>query len=91
MTSFESIGGIVDIHVVRGAHAGVGVDLVIEIPHGATETVAFTSLAATLTSPLPDALVDFFHVNTDGSTRCGRSSRTSRSATADRDQGGDLA
>lgn len=65
MTSLESIAGIVDIHVLRGARAGEGADLVIEIPHGATETVDFTSLAAKLTSPLPDALVDFFHVNTD--------------------------
>ena len=65
MTSFESIAGVVDVHVMRGARASAGVDLVIEIPHGATETVNFTSLAAKLTSPLPDALVDFFHVNTD--------------------------
>ncbi|MBA3462775.1 MAG: N-formylglutamate amidohydrolase [Deltaproteobacteria bacterium] len=65
MASFESIAGVVDIHVVRGSQAGAGVDLVIEIPHGATETADFTSLAAKLTSPLPDALVDFFHVNTD--------------------------
>lgn len=40
-------------------------DLVIEIPHGATRTIDFTSLAAQLTSPLPEGLVDFFHVNTD--------------------------
>jgi predicted N-formylglutamate amidohydrolase len=38
---------------------------VIEIPHGATRTSDFTSLAARLTSPLPEGLVDFFHVNTD--------------------------
>jgi predicted N-formylglutamate amidohydrolase len=65
MTSFESIAGVVDVQVVRGARAGAGADLVIEIPHGATETANFTALAAKLTSPLPDALVDFFHVNTD--------------------------
>jgi len=40
-------------------------DLVIEIPHGATTTADFTALAAQLTSPLPDGLIDFFHVNTD--------------------------
>lgn len=40
-------------------------DLVIEVPHGATRTADYTSLAARLTSPLPDDLVDFFHVNTD--------------------------
>lgn len=61
----QSIAGVVDIHVVRGATAGDQADLVIEIPHGATETVDFTRLQEQLTSPLPDALVDFFHVNTD--------------------------
>ncbi|HEY4057522.1 MAG TPA: N-formylglutamate amidohydrolase [Kofleriaceae bacterium] len=55
----------VDVHHVRGANASGPADLVIEIPHGATETVDFTRLQAQLTSSLPDALVDFFHVNTD--------------------------
>jgi hypothetical protein len=55
------IPGIVDVH-----RFGTGApDLVIEIPHGATSTEDFTSLAAKLTSPLPDGLIDFFHVNTD--------------------------
>ena len=59
--------GVVDIHVLRGAAASpdARLDLVIEIPHGATSTVDFTALAARLTSPLPDGLLDFFHVNTD--------------------------
>jgi predicted N-formylglutamate amidohydrolase len=53
--------------ILRGADAGADapLDLVIEIPHGATQTEDFTSFAAQLTSPLPDSLVDFFHVNTD--------------------------
>ena len=56
-----SIPGIVDVH-----RFGTGTpDLVIEIPHGATSTEDFTSLAAKLRSPLPDGLIDFFHVNTD--------------------------
>lgn len=56
-----SIPGIVDVQ-----RFGTGTpDLVIEIPHGATSTEDFTSLAAKLTSPLPDGLIDFFHVNTD--------------------------
>lgn len=55
------IPGIVDVH-----RFGSGTpDLVIEVPHGATSTEDFTSLAAKLTSPLPDGLIDFFHVNTD--------------------------
>jgi len=61
-----SIPGVVDIDVVRGARATrEPPDLVIEVPHGATETVDYTRLAAQLTSPLPANLVDFFHVNTD--------------------------
>ena len=61
------IPGILDSEIVRGrdARADAVPDLVIEIPHGATATTDFTLLAERLTSPLPDALVDFFHVNTD--------------------------
>jgi hypothetical protein len=53
--------------VLRGsrARAEAPPDLVIEIPHGATATDDFTTLAAQLTSPLPAGLADFFHVNTD--------------------------
>ena len=61
IAQLESIPGVVDVHL-----SGPGTpDLVIEIPHGATETVDYTSLALQLTSPLPEGLVDFFHVNTD--------------------------
>ena len=60
------IPGILDVEIVRGDAAVEPVpDLVIEIPHGATRSADFTALAARLTSPLPDALIDFFHVNTD--------------------------
>jgi len=67
MSPFASIPGIADLAIIRGsrAAANAALDLVIEIPHGATRTEDFTGLAARLTSPLPDALVDFFHVNTD--------------------------
>jgi predicted N-formylglutamate amidohydrolase len=67
MASLGSIPGIIDVTVVHGrsASAGAGPDLVIEIPHGATRTDDYTALAAKLTSPLPQDLVDFFHVNTD--------------------------
>ncbi len=62
----QSLPGIVDVEIVRGAQAtGDAIDLLIEIPHGATRTEDFTALAARLSSPLPDGLVDFFHVNTD--------------------------
>ena len=61
----SSIPGILDVTLARGARADAALDLVIEVPHGATRTADFTALAARLTSPLPDGLVDFFHVNTD--------------------------
>jgi hypothetical protein len=68
-----SIPHIVDVEVVRGPQAGHAFDLVIEIPHGATRTDDYTHVAAQLTSPLPDGLVDFFHVNTDaGAPELGR-------------------
>jgi hypothetical protein len=67
VSSLVSIPDVVDVHVMRGSRAAADapIDLVIEIPHGATATADFTSLAARLTSPLPDGLADFFHVNTD--------------------------
>lgn len=67
MSAFTSIPGVVDATVVRGRDAGHAdaPALLIEVPHGATRTSDFTSLAAQLTSPLPTGLVDFFHVNTD--------------------------
>jgi predicted N-formylglutamate amidohydrolase len=62
-----SISGIVDVVLVRGARAPADapLDLVIEVPHGATTTADFTALAGQLTSPLPDDLIAFFHANTD--------------------------
>ena len=67
MQPFVSIPGVVDVTVIRGAAADPdgAPALLIEIPHGATRTVDYTALASRLTSPLPDGLVDFFHVNTD--------------------------
>jgi len=61
------LAGIADLAEVRGTNArpDAPLDLVIEVPHGATATADFARLAAQLTSPLPDRLVDFFHVNTD--------------------------
>ncbi len=62
-----SIPEVLDVLIMRGAQArpDAALDLVIEIPHGATTTLDFTTLAAKLTSPLPNGLADFFHVNTD--------------------------
>jgi len=62
-----SILGIFDTRTVHGTDVApdAAADLLIEIPHGATATADYDRMAARLTSPLPDALVDFFHVNTD--------------------------
>ena len=61
------IADVVDVEVVRGdrARADAPPDLLIEIPHGATATADFRAVESRLQSPLPAALVDFFHVNTD--------------------------
>jgi len=66
----SSLPGIIDVTELRGDRARADApdlvpDLIIEVPHGATTTADFTALAAQLTSPLPDDLVEFFHVNTD--------------------------
>jgi len=67
VSALVSIPDVVDVHVLRGRSAAADAppDLVIEIPHGATVTADFTTLASRLTSPLPEGLADFFHVNTD--------------------------
>lgn len=67
MQPFATIPGVLDARVLRGpeAPAGAAPDLLIEVPHGATRTEDFTDLAARLTSELPDALIEFFYVNTD--------------------------
>jgi predicted N-formylglutamate amidohydrolase len=57
----QSIPGVVDVELVGSGPLA----LVIEIPHGATRTEDYLRVAAQLTSPLPENLVDFFHVNTD--------------------------
>jgi hypothetical protein len=63
----QAVPDIIDIHLLHGARAqpGAALDLLVEVPHGATTTDDFTSLAARLSSPLPDSLIDFFYVNTD--------------------------
>lgn len=63
----ESVEGVVEVVVVRGARAAAGTapDLLVEVPHGATRTEDFREVERRLTSPLPDSLIDFFHVNTD--------------------------
>lgn len=69
MSAFpQSIEGVVDVVVVRGASAGSSSavpELVIEIPHGATKARHFTDLRRQLRGTFPADLIDFFFVNTD--------------------------
>ncbi len=58
----ESIDGVCD--VFRFGSDGPA-DLLIELPHGATERAHYDAVAAQLASPLPVRLEQFFHVNTD--------------------------
>jgi hypothetical protein len=58
----QSIPHVIDV-VVTGPAGPL--DLVIEVPHGATTTADYDHHAARLASPLPPDLIDFFHVNTD--------------------------
>lgn len=62
-----SIPEVLEVTVVRGTDAPTDArpDLVIEVPHGATRTADYRAVEALLHSPLPEGLVDFFHVNTD--------------------------
>ena len=64
MTStITSVAGVVDVmHVGDQSRA---VDVVVEVPHGATLRSHFDALRAQLVGPFPDDLVDFFFVNTD--------------------------
>ncbi len=63
----ETLNGVVDLYRFGSDDdpAPEEVDLFIEIPHGATHTSDFLSVAESLGGPLPEGLVDFFHVNTD--------------------------
>ena len=57
----------------EGSHEGRRVDLLIELPHGATRLRDFDSIRSRLHGPLPERLEDFFFVNTDvGSFECAR-------------------
>jgi hypothetical protein len=67
VAALRSIPGIVEVQLLHGERApgGAAPDLIVEVPHGATTTGDFASLAAQLASPLPASLIDFFYVNTD--------------------------
>jgi predicted N-formylglutamate amidohydrolase len=65
-----SIAGVVDVEQLG---AGEGVDVVVEVPHGADRMTHFDALRARLSGRLPDGLHEFFAVNTDvGAWQLGR-------------------
>ncbi len=63
----ESAPDILDVAVLCGPAAPPSgrPDLVIEVPHGATDTEDYARLAAAMDGPLPRGLERFFFVNTD--------------------------
>ncbi len=60
-----SIPHIADVELIRGAQATGSVDLLVEVPHGASLRAHYDQLAAQLSSELPADLHHFFHCNTD--------------------------
>jgi len=62
--STDSVDAVV-VRVTFGVESPGAPTLLVEVPHGATRTAEYRALEARLKSPLPEALVDFFHVNTD--------------------------
>ncbi|ANM30717.1 hypothetical protein ABI59_15730 [Acidobacteria bacterium Mor1] len=71
MQDIRSIEGICDVEWY-GPEQGP-VDLLIEVPHGATRATDYTTLEAQLHSALPEDLQAFFFVNTDiGTPECAR-------------------
>ncbi len=71
MRDISSIEGVCEIEVF-GPGGGVGeIDLLIEVPHGATRAAHFEALAKRLVGQVPENLIDFFFVNTDvGAPEC---------------------
>jgi hypothetical protein len=62
-----SIAGVVEVELLRGAHANPDAppDLLVEVPHGADERHHYDALRQRLVGELPEDLHEFFHVNTD--------------------------
>lgn len=65
MREFASIPGTCDVHKVQGARSTGGIDLLLEVPHGATRERDFAQLRGQLRGTYPAGLQDFFFVNTD--------------------------
>jgi hypothetical protein len=63
MPTLRSIAGVCDVSL--HGEADRVPDLLLEVPHGATREADFDTLRAALVGSFPDALKDFFFVNTD--------------------------
>ena len=61
----ESIPHILDVQMVAGAQATDTPQLVIELPHGATECAHYQHHSEQLVGEVPEQLDHFFFVNTD--------------------------
>jgi predicted N-formylglutamate amidohydrolase len=77
----SSVPGVADVEVLRGSQArSGGAALLVEVPHGA-DRADYDAVRAQMTGSLPDALHEFFSVNTDvGAWQLGR--RVARSVVA---------
>jgi len=72
----ESVEGVCDVErmAARGVDPRQRADLLIELPHGATDEAQYAALRARLRGRLPRDLECFFFVNTDaGAPECARS------------------
>ncbi len=69
----SSVPGVADVEVLRGGEArSGGAVLLVEVPHGA-DRADYDAVRAQMTGSLPDALHEFFSVNTDvGAWQLGR-------------------
>lgn len=67
VATLASIPKVADLAWHRGTAAAKGAapDLVLEVPHGATQAAHFDALRAELQGAYPEDLKDFFFVNTD--------------------------
>ena len=75
MSGEAGLAGVYERELVSGSASEPDAppDLLIEVPHGATEQRHYDALRGRLTSPLPESLLDFFFVNTDvGAPECAR-------------------
>jgi predicted N-formylglutamate amidohydrolase len=61
----ESLQGVCDVTVVRGARGGDPARLLFEVAHGATRAADYDRLLSELRGTFPADLRDFFFVNTD--------------------------